>query len=72
MGFPVPLNDWFGGRFRDYARERLLSPSARERGIYNAKGLEKILKGDELKRDHSLAMKIWMLVNLELFCEHYL
>lgn len=72
MGFPVPLNDWFGGRFREYARDRLLSPAARERGIYNVQGLEAVLAGDQLKDDHSLAMKIWMLVNLELFCEHYL
>jgi len=72
MGFPVPLNDWFGGRFREYARERLLNPEARDRGIYSAKGLEAILDGEQIKHDHGLAMKIWMLVNLELFCERYL
>jgi asparagine synthase (glutamine-hydrolysing) len=72
MGFPVPLNDWFGGRFRDYARDHLLSARAAQRGIYNAIGIREILDGNALEDDHALAMKIWMLVNLELFCEAYL
>lgn len=72
MGFPVPLNDWFGGRFRDYARDHLLSRQAAQRGIYNTDGIRKALDSDMLESDHSLAMKVWMLVNLELFCESYL
>ena len=72
MGFPVPLNDWFGGRFRDYARDHLLSPEARARGVYNSDGIRAVLESDALEADHALAMKIWMLVNLELFCESYL
>jgi len=35
MGFPVPLNDWFGGRFRGYARDMLLGGRSTERGMYN-------------------------------------
>ncbi|MBF0198405.1 MAG: asparagine synthase C-terminal domain-containing protein, partial [Planctomycetes bacterium] len=31
MGFPVPLNDWFGGHFNEYARDILLSEKAKER-----------------------------------------
>lgn len=72
MGFPVPLNDWFGGHFNDYAKEVLLSKEAKERGIYNIENIEKWLNSNKLSQDHSFAMKIWMLINLEIFCKKYL
>lgn len=72
MGFPVPLNNWFGGHFNDYAKEILLSKVARERGIYNIGNIEKWLNNDKLSQDHGFAMKIWMLINLEIFCTKYL
>ena len=71
MGFPVPLNEWFGGDFNEYAKKILLSQAAQERGIYNIDSIEKFLKSDRIKQEHSFAMKIWMLVNLELFLQHY-
>ncbi len=71
MGFPVPLNDWFGGHFNDYAKKILLSDEAKNRGIYNIKNIEDWLKSDRLSEDHNFAMKIWMLVNLELFVRKY-
>jgi len=71
MGFPVPLNDWFGGHFNEYAKEVLLSDEAKARGIYNYDNIEKWLNSDRLKKDHSFAMKIWMLINLELFAKRY-
>ena len=37
VGFPVPLNDWFGGDFVDYARGVLLSSKAIERGVFDFK-----------------------------------
>jgi asparagine synthase (glutamine-hydrolysing) len=71
MGFPVPLNDWFGGHLNDYAKSILLSEKARKRGIYNVDNIEKWLSSDRLSKDHGFAMKIWMLVNLELFINKY-
>jgi asparagine synthase (glutamine-hydrolysing) len=68
MGFPVPLNNWFGGHFNEYAKEVLLSKEARERGIYNIENIEKWLNSDKLNADHGFAMKVWMLINLEIFC----
>ncbi|MFA8342121.1 MAG: asparagine synthase (glutamine-hydrolyzing) [Rhodothermaceae bacterium] len=70
MGFPVPLNNWFGGEFNSYAKEVLLSKSARERGIYNTSGIEKWLNDETMSNSHSFAMKIWMLINLELFIKN--
>jgi asparagine synthase (glutamine-hydrolysing) len=71
MGFPVPLNDWFGGHFNAYAKKILLSEEAKARGIYNIENIEKWLNSDRLSEDHSFAMKIWMLINLELFAKRY-
>ena len=71
MGFPVPLNNWFGGHFNKYAKEILLSDEAKERGIYNIDNIEKWLKNNKLSTNHSFAMKIWMLINLELFNKQY-
>lgn len=70
MGFPVPLNNWFGGQFKQYAYDILLSEEARKRNLYNISNIEKDLR-DEKISDHSFAMKIWMLINLELFCRKY-
>ena len=67
MGFPVPLNNWFGGHFNDYAKELLLSDVAKGRALYNIENIEEWLKNDRLSKDHSFAMKIWMLINIELF-----
>ena len=72
MGFPVPLSNWFGGHFNDYAKKVLLSKEAKERGIYNIGNIEKWLNSDKLSQDHGFAMKIWMLINLEIFCTKYL
>lgn len=71
MGFPVPLNNWFGGHFNDYAKEILLSDDAKKRGIYNIQNIKDWLAHDKLSQDHAFAMKIWMLINLELFNKKY-
>lgn len=71
MGFPVPLNDWFGGHFNEYAISILLSEEAKNRGVYNINNIERWLNSDRLSKDHNFAMKIWMLINLELFQKKY-
>ena len=71
MGFPVPLDKWFGGNLRDFASDMLLSESARHRGIYNIDEIKKVLFSDQIKNQHDLALKIWMLINLEMFCQKF-
>jgi asparagine synthase (glutamine-hydrolysing) len=71
MGFPVPLNEWFGGDFNVYAKNILLSDKAKNRNIFNISEIKQILNNNLLQNNHSLAMKIWMLINIELFCKHY-
>ena len=72
MGFPVPINNWFGRDFNNYARDVLLNNKAKKRNIYNIENINKWLNSDRLSKDHSFAMKIWMLINLELFIQKYI
>jgi asparagine synthase (glutamine-hydrolysing) len=71
MGFPVPLNSWFGGEFKQYAKDLLLSEQAQARGIYDGDSISRWIQSPEMGSDHSHAMKIWMLINLELFIRQY-
>lgn len=79
LGFPVPLHQWLGGNYRKYAAELLLSDKAKKREIYNTDNLKKWLgssslqhyQGDSRTYQDSLAGKIWMLMNLEIFLKKY-
>jgi len=72
MGFPVPVHSWLGGDFNKFAREILLDHRAGGRGLYNQKNLEKYLSDQNLFREHKFGLKIWMLVNLELWFRDYI
>ena len=71
LGFPVPLNNWFGGAFNEYAKSILLDHRTIQRGIINERGIEKWLNDKRISNDHGFAMKIWMLINAELFNRRY-
>lgn len=71
MGFPVPLNNWFGGNFNNYAKEVLLDRQTKARGEIDTGVMEKWLNSDELKKNHSFALQVWMLINNELFNTQY-
>jgi asparagine synthase (glutamine-hydrolysing) len=44
QGFAVPLRRWFRGQLNDFIHDLLLSDTARQRGIFQAKYIEKLLK----------------------------
>lgn len=71
VGFPAPLHSWLGGKFNNYAKELLLSEEASNRNLYNTEYIEQCLLSDRLSTDHGFAMKIWMLMNLEIFMQKY-
>ncbi len=48
-----------------------LSNKAKQRKLYNYKNLERWLNDNRLETDHSFAMKIWMLINIEIFMQKY-
>ncbi len=71
IGFPVPVHTWFGNEFNAMARSLLLDQTARERGLYNTEFIEKALNDEQAFKDHRFGLKIWMLVNLELWLREY-
>ena len=72
MGFPVPLNNWFGGEFLQYAKKILLSKEAKARNLYDITEIKKQITKNKLINDPKKAINIWMLINIELFCKNYL
>jgi asparagine synthase (glutamine-hydrolysing) len=66
MGFPVPFAGWVSSRWHSVAREVLLDPRSRQRGIVDSRAVEKLLD------DHRQGVRrggdaIWALLNLELW-----
>jgi asparagine synthase (glutamine-hydrolysing) len=66
MGFPVPFATWTRGGWNAVARDVLLDPRTRQRGIIDPRGVETLL------RDHAAGTtdggdRIWTLLNLELW-----
>ena len=62
MGFPVPFVEWAKGPLRGWIRENLLDRRALGRGIWDARGLERLLR-DERRYGRAL----WGLLCLELW-----
>ena len=63
MGFPVPLSDWLRrGPVHDFACDILLSPTCRERGLFDTGALEKML-GHEAPHGRqawgALCLELW-------------
>jgi len=70
MGFPVPLDSWLGGDFIDYARNLLLSDEAANRNLYDIGNIEKLLNNEKASLSDGSGMRIWMLINIELFMKN--
>ncbi len=64
MGFGVPLATWFRRDLAAYARQLLLEPPARTRGIFAPAGVQRLLDDHQAgRRDH--ADRIWALLCFE-------
>lgn len=62
MGFPVPVADWFRGPLRDFLGDILLSPRARQRGLYRVDNVEGLLL-----KEQKFGRQLWGLLSLELW-----
>ena len=62
MGFPVPLVEWYQGELKEYVEEILLGDTTKNRGIYNTKEIEKLLK-----KETKFSRITWGLLCLELW-----
>jgi asparagine synthase (glutamine-hydrolysing) len=71
MGFPVPLDKWLGGSFADQAREILTDKDNIANQVIDTTFVLSLLDDKDLAKNHSLAMKVWMVLNLFTFCATY-
>ena len=71
MGFPVPLDKWLGGSFADTAREVISDTDNVAADVIDVETVLGMLEDPNLSNDHAQAMKIWMVLNLFLFCRQY-
>jgi asparagine synthase (glutamine-hydrolysing) len=62
-GFASPMRNWFAGPLRGFARDLLLSPEARGRGLFKPQAVEHLLDRHQAGEDHG--ERIWNLVILE-------
>ena len=61
MGFPVPLHLWARNYAGEFFRDILLSPTCKERGIFNLKEIEKLIE-----QENAFGRRLWGLLNIEL------
>jgi asparagine synthase (glutamine-hydrolysing) len=62
MGFPVPLTEWLQGPLHDFVCDILLGPRARQRGLYQMDGVEKLIL-----KEGRFGRQLWGLLSLELW-----
>jgi len=66
MGFGVPLDRWFRGPLAGFARDVLLDPRTRDRGLFRPEATAQLLEEHLAGRfDHSY--RLWALLVLELW-----
>jgi asparagine synthase (glutamine-hydrolysing) len=71
QGFGVPIGNWFRGRLRDMLRDVLQSATARQRGYFETRFVDRLLREHLMaQRDHTL--RLWQLVMFELWHRKYL
>jgi asparagine synthase (glutamine-hydrolysing) len=71
QGFAVPVGGWFRGDLREFFSDVLLSATARERGYFEPRFVERLVREHVTsRRDHTL--RLWGLVVFELWHREYL
>jgi asparagine synthase (glutamine-hydrolysing) len=67
MGFPVPLHLWARGSARDFLEDILLSQSCRERGIFEAGEIARLLQTEA-----AFSRRLWGVLNVELWHRQFI
>jgi asparagine synthase (glutamine-hydrolysing) len=70
MGFGVPIVDWFRHDLRDWTRDILLDPAARERGWFDPAYVEATLDRHAAGLEDA-SSRIWALLVLELWLREF-
>jgi asparagine synthase (glutamine-hydrolysing) len=66
MGFAIPINAWFSGELQAMARDTLLSQRARERDLFDAIEVERMISHHASGREVH-GYRLWALLCLELW-----
>lgn len=72
MGFPVPLNNWFGSDFKDLAFDKIINGYLVQNEIIDKEFFLQLINNyEETGNEGDIGMKIWMIFNMELFLSEY-
>src|SRR5262245_56728583 len=69
-GFAVPLAHWFRTDLDAFARDILLSDTCRDRGILDARSVERLFRLHANGRN--LDLQLWTMLSFELWCRRFL
>jgi asparagine synthase (glutamine-hydrolysing) len=69
-GFAVPIATWLRNDLAGFSRDLLLSGACRQRGFFDAAGVERLLALNARGRD--LDLQLWTMVSFELWCQRFL
>jgi asparagine synthase (glutamine-hydrolysing) len=67
MGFPVPLHLWTRNRLGAFYRDVLLSPTCKNRGIFNLPQIEKLMDTED-----AYGRRLWGFLNIELWFRQFI
>ncbi|MGB7202907.1 MAG: asparagine synthase (glutamine-hydrolyzing) [Pyrinomonadaceae bacterium] len=70
MGFPVPVGNWFRGRFKHIVDEFVLSERVIKREIFDSEFLHKLVAEHNAGENHD--ERLWSLVNFEIWQRRFI
>ncbi len=70
QGFAVPLAKWLREDLAVFVRDILLSDRAAQRGIFNLRQVERLLRLNDQGRN--LDLQLWTMLSLEMWCRRFL
>lgn len=62
MGFPTPINEWLAGPIKDFALDILTGKTARQRGLFKTKNVERIIGHCSM-----FGRDLWGALNIEMW-----
>jgi asparagine synthase (glutamine-hydrolysing) len=69
-GFAIPLDRWFRGKLGGFVRDLLLAPACRQRGLFDARYIERLVELND--RGRNMDLQLWTLISFELWCKRFL
>jgi asparagine synthase (glutamine-hydrolysing) len=64
IGFKLPVDEWFRSDLKEFFMDTILSKNFRQRGIYNLKFFDEIVKEHMTKKKNN-SMLMWQAINFE-------